>query len=254
MATPLETPAVVADAAPEPAAPETPTGPWANDLATHFEDPGQRAAVDAFLRETVQPYSTKLEQQLAELKPAEQLYSDLVANPQDTFLAISEELFGEDGAKAISEQLFGSQEEPVVTNPETTQPAINPEDQAAIDWAKQQAITEQYNAEFERVKGLDDYKDVPAEDWDLFHPFVASAEGDFDAAAAGFAQWRSQVESRYKPAEEPPAPDPDAPATLGDVTTPPAPPIQKDYKNIDDAIEDFFSETRPAAPPVVGSV
>jgi hypothetical protein len=247
---------VVQDPTPTPPAEPEITGPWANDLAKHFEDPAQRAAVDAFLRETVQPYSTKLEQQLAGLKPAQQLYEDFVANPNETFIAIAEELYQEDGAKAIQDQLtalFGEQEDTVVTDTPETPPALDPEDKAAVEWAKQQAIQQQYNAEFERVKGLDEYKDIPAEDWELFHPFVASAEGDFDAAAAGFNQWRAQVESRYKPADPDPEPDPEAPVTL-DSTTPPAPPVAKDYKNIDDAIEDWFAEERPQAPPVVGSV
>lgn len=260
MSTPAQTPPGVQDqpVVDPPAAAETsapPAGPWANDLATHFEDETVRSQVDTFLRETVQPYSTKLEQQLAGLKPAEQLYADLVDNPSDTYLALTEELFGEAGAKAIQDQLttlFGDPEEPIVPDPAVTPPTINPEDQEAIDWAKQQATQQAYDAEFGRIKGAN--PDVPAEDWELFHPFVASASGDFDAAAQGFNAWRGQVEQRYKPAEPPPPPDPAAPAVVGDTPTPPAPPVQRDYRNIDDAVDDFFNEQRAAAPPVVGSV
>jgi hypothetical protein len=97
---------------------------------------------------------------------------------------------------------------------------------------------------------------VPAEDWALFHPFVASAEGDFDAAAKGFSEWRSQVAQRYAP----PAPDPDpdpAPPTLGTDPAATVPPVEKKYTGadgLDNALEDFFAENRAGAPPVVGSV
>jgi predicted RNA-binding Zn ribbon-like protein len=100
--------------APEPAAP-APSGPWANDLTSHFEDPSERARVDAFLRETVQPHVTRIEQERAQLKPAEQLYADLVENPADTYVALTEELFGEDATKAIQDQLtalFGQEDPP----------------------------------------------------------------------------------------------------------------------------------------------
>src|SRR3954471_5592732 len=64
-----ETPAV-------PAAP-APRGPWADELQTRFTDADQRAQVDAFLRESAQPHVTRVEQERAGLRPAEQLWNDL---------------------------------------------------------------------------------------------------------------------------------------------------------------------------------
>lgn len=261
MSTPAQTPEGVQDPSAPEVTPDPPAaaGPWAKDLTTHFPDPAEAARVDAFLRSTVQPYSTQLEQKLAEAGPAQQLYSDLLADPAGTYSTLTEELFGEDGRKAVEEQLtnlFGEEPEetPTVTEPTNTAPPLDPADKDAIEWAKQQATQQAYNAELERVKGLDEYKDVPPEDWDLFHPFVASANGDFDAAAKGFGQWRAQVQERYAPPAVEPDPADPAPPTLGTDSAQTTPPVAKQYTNIDDAIEDFFAESRPAAPPVVGSV
>jgi hypothetical protein len=100
-------------------------GPWAEDLNSRFEDEAQRQAVDAFLREKVQPYVTQLEQ---ESRPALELYKDLRANPAATYVEITEDLFGEDEAKAISaylESRYNDEQQPVVPDNQGAQPNTN---------------------------------------------------------------------------------------------------------------------------------
>jgi hypothetical protein len=89
-------PPATADATPPAASPAPASdGPWAKDLAENFEDPATRAAVDEFLRTTVQPHVTKLEQATAPNRDAEKLWNDFRESPVETYLAVSGELFGE---------------------------------------------------------------------------------------------------------------------------------------------------------------
>jgi hypothetical protein len=64
----------------------------------HFEDPASapRSTPSCARPSSRTPPSSS---RSAELKPAEQLYADLVENPADTYVAIGEELFGEDAPR-----------------------------------------------------------------------------------------------------------------------------------------------------------
>lgn len=256
-----------ADVQPAPAAPEPSqgaTGPWAADLERAFEDANTRAQVDSFLRQHTQPHVTRLEQRVAEAKPALELYEDLQAAPGATYLAITEELFGEDAAEAIRGQLEQRFAEPAQPDPSTpATPAVEPQAapldprlEAMLSDYEQRQRAEAYSAELERVKGTALQEDVALDDT-LFHPFVVASEGDFDKAYAGYKQWLEQAKAQFGSAQ--PDPKPEAPPAIGsDATGASAPPTQRQYGSIEEALldarEDLVRAARAAdAPTPVGS-
>lgn len=254
--TPSPADAAAAVAAAGTAAPPTPapelTGPWADQLKSSFEDPDQQAAVDAFLRSTVQPYVTKLEQSAADLTDAQRLYDDLNQNPGETFLAIAEELFGEDGAARVTEALRTGE---AVVTPEgevAATSALSPEDKALLDHVRETKEAGEYEAALSAFVA-DGHEDVKTE---LFHPFVHAAEGDFEVAYVGYKQFLEDWKTENGGATEDPSEDEvdTAPPALGASTAAgTTPPLQAKHQSIDEALDDFMAEQRSTAPPV-GSV
>lgn len=245
-------PAAPAAAPPAPPAP-APTpgdGPWAADLQTLFTDEQVRGQVDQFLRSKVQPYTTQLEQQAAAARDAQRLYSDLNENPYDTYVALTTEMFGEEAGNALLAQLqqqVGAQEQQPAAPEQPTPPAGAPADprvENVINWFEQQQAEQQYDAELARIQQA--HPDVNA---DLFHPFVAAAEGDFDQAYQLYSTYGQQWAAANATAGEQPA----APPTLGSVGQT-APPGAGDPqpKTIADAVDAFVASQRAnaEAPPV----
>lgn len=248
----------------EPAQAQGGSGPWADDLAEMFSDEGVRSQVDGFLRQRVQPRVTRLEQSVADLEPAKELYTAFEEDPGLTYLEITEELFGPEMAETVREELlqrFAEGEAPAVDEDlpgvERTQQELDPRVARAVERVEEQEEREAYERELRRIKeqdsGLVD---------DDFHPFVLAAEGDFDKAYAGYKQWRDRVESRYREqfgssqeTEESEAQE-QPPAVLGsDVQTPAAPPTEKRYESMDEALDDMIADIKAnKAPQVVGSV
>jgi hypothetical protein len=64
--------------------------------------------VDQFLRETVQPHVTRVEQ--SRTPEAEELYNALNENPAEAFMAITTELWGEDAAETVRQALTAQSE------------------------------------------------------------------------------------------------------------------------------------------------
>ena len=228
------------------------SGPWATKLAATFADESTRSQVDAFLRSEVQPYTTRLEQQLAQGRDAQKLWADLQEAPAETYLSITSELFGEDAVDAVIELLASDDDDTVdvdTSQPDT--PARDPEVEELLTERRQAKQKAAYDAELARV--TEAHKDEVPVIADLFHPFVHAADGDFDAAYQGYKTYYAQFKSQFAPADETPA-APTPPNTLGsDTGTAPAPPIKKTYSSIDDALDDIFDDMR-SAPPVMGGV
>lgn len=232
------------------------SGPWANDLASMFDDEGIRTQVDSFLREKVQPYVTNLEQRSKpspEVELATQLYTDLREDPSSTYLAITEELFGEDGALAIQRALAESFGVGVEDEPAPTQPSgdLDPRVARAVEHIERQQAREAYDNALAEIRVKD-----PELNEELFHPFVVAADGDVETAYQGYKQWHDQAKSQFGSTGEELDVTPAAPPVIGsDVQTPAAPPVQKTYSSFDDAMDDFLADMRGgSAPPVVGSV
>lgn len=235
-----------------PAQAEAPTqgsGPWAQDLASIFEDEAVRGQVDGFLREKVQPYTTKLEQERAGLADAERLWTDLSTNPLDAYLQLTQELFDPEAAQVVIDALNpgdfdGFEELPQ----EGEQPQRDPEVEAMLEEHRNSKIEAVYNSELQRVVAAN--PGVPGLQ-DNLHPFIAAHEGDFDTALEHY----KQIVSGIAPAQT--TGTPTAPPVIGSTEAAPAgtPPIQKHYSSISDAVDDFTAELAAAnAPATVGSV
>jgi hypothetical protein len=249
-------PEPVAAQPPAPAAPPQPApvgdGPWANDIRATFQDPAVQAQVDAFLRSKVQPHVTQIEQQYA---PARELWQDLQGDDSaGTYVAIAEQLYGPEVAQQVAAQL---QQQPATPEPtaQPTTPQLSAEDQAAIDFAKQQRAESLWRTEMDRVLAADGadtlkgYANDQVRDA-AFAPFVQASGGDFDAALQAFNQWHAVA------VPQPPAPPaPEAPATLtGDGAPAAIPPTQQTNQTLDGALDDFLAERRAGAPATVGQV
>jgi hypothetical protein len=244
-------------APPEPAAPpvETPAappvgdGPWAAKLNEVFSDPATRGQVDQFLRQEVQPYTTRLEQQAASVNAdAARLYEDLSQNPNETTFAIINELYGEQAAQQFAATLQAQQQ----AQPDVQQGQLDPRLTEVADWVEQKRAAEQYDAEVARVVSENPaiaQSLPPGVDFGTaIADFVVAAGGDFDQAVTRFQEWRAafgQPAQAAPPAEAPPVMDNNGTET---------PPIEQKHQTLDEAMADFMAEQRAAkAPPVVGT-
>lgn len=256
--TPEEGDESTADPTPEPAAQSS--SPWAQDLESIFADEAMRGQVDGFLREKVQPYVTQLEQSSSTDRNAKKLWDDFAENPVDTFIAVSEELFGDETKDAFINVLSGEESGEESDDDYTGHTADDddsttvelPEDvQEAVEWFQEEQRTREYRHELDRIK--EDFSDVDLDE-DLFHPFVVAADGDFETAIEGYKAWAEQAKEKYGinvPSEGDVTPPP---TTIGSTTTGNAPPpTEQNYDSIDDALDAFFDEQK--SPPVtVGNV
>lgn len=216
--------------------------PWSKDLESAFADPEIRAQVDAYLRNTVQPHVTKLEQSS---RDALALYNDLT-NPEtaaQAYVSISQELFGDEAADRLIASLNLDVDEDESTEEE-------PDDLEAMkaEWLaeKQAKAYREALDELKQAKGLgDEFVE------DLFHPFVASAGGDLEAAYAQYENYYDRFKSMFgepKLSDEVPVPPP----TLG--SAPASAPTQKQYTSTRAAIDDMFADMAAGPPPTIGAV
>jgi hypothetical protein len=222
--------------------------PWSNDLNTRFADETVRAQVDQYMRESVQPHVTQLEQKVSEYgkyENAHKLWDDLSADPQQTWLAVTAELYGDDVALALAERLGVGAEEESEETPDGVEPQLTREQQEALDWANSQRNAQLWQSEMSRVSQAHNFSDV---DEELFAGCLVAANGDFDQAAQIYARQEQRLMERLgqnmptatTEQEEAPTP-PILGATQTGVT---APPVQKEYKSIADAVDDFLAEER----------
>lgn len=225
-----------------------------------FTDPEVRQQVDGFLREKVQPHVTKLEQSSRDMDHARTLYEDLQNDPGDTYLALTEELFGPDSVESVIAAL---QRGEGTTEAESDEPheadqyddidesALNQDDRQLLDELRQDRARKAYNDAITELQA--EHEDIVPE---LFHPFVHSAGGDLERAYQGYSQWLGKAKSQFGGSAEIPdsLPHEVAPPTVGgsgEATS--TPPVEKSYDSLDDALDDFFAGERSSAPPVVGS-
>lgn len=249
----------------EPTTPTNNDAPWTNELREAFEgaeDP--LTAADTFIREKIQPRITTLEQDYAKTADARELYTDLQENPLETYYNVTAALFGEDVANRLIAEIQPGND--------PADPEIELEDgEGEIDLeslppsvrdlvAKQQEADskEAFEGLIEDVKGREDV-DSDNFDTQAFSAALVAVDGNVENAVELYNKWEGRFKERYAPAEENtgeqiPAP----PATLGSDTPSPATPEQpKQYTRfdqLDEAMDDMLNETRPAAPPAVGSV
>lgn len=241
--------------------------PWAADLESRFEDETTRTAVDAYLRETWQPRMTKLETDFAETEAARRLFEDLNGEQAaDTFMAVTEAMFGEEHAQKVLAALSPEtpEETPVVT-PETPAPAaetpaplnldaLPPEVRAVVEAHQAQERSAAWNTEVDRVKAEhfgenpDDFRA------DEFALSVVACEGDINK---GLEHYNDRMATLFPAPVETPAETP-PPAALG--TQPGAgggsadAPVTETYATLDDALDSLVKDMAAPAPPAIGTV
>lgn len=243
--------------APTPPATAAPagTGPWANDLAALFPDEAVRGQVDGFLRAKVQPYTTGLEQRVAEREEAARLWSNLNDNPIDTYVAMTTEMFGKEAGQALLSQLqMVLSDNPTQQQQQNaTQATVDPRVEAALQYVEEQQNANYYENEMTRVTSDPANAGV---DRELLHPFVAAAGGDFDQAVTLYKSYAEKFSLNQNPDLALPASEQAvAPAVMGSGTggaavTPPTVPAKQ---SLAEAIDDFMAENRAnrEAPPVI---
>lgn len=199
-----DVPSVTPPAAEVPAA--LPDAPWAKDRDSMFADPAARTAFDTYMRTTAQPYTTKLEQEKADLAERAAWYDDLNDRPDDVLRDAIEQTYGADKAAEFLALIdAGVKPEDAAEEVAPTKLEMDPDDRAALDYAKDRRAKDalaEYMAEVDTL-----IVEHPHVNKNAFHLYVKE-HGELDAALAAYNQ-------HYPPpvVEEP---DPAAPpATLG---------------------------------------
>lgn len=230
---------------PEPVTP--PSSPWASDLESKFEDEGVRANVDQFLRENVQPYVTKIEQDSVQHRDANKLWQDFTEDPVNTYVAITNELFGDELTQKVTGLIGGEDDDDDLDFDFDDTPQRDPATQEAVEYFQQQKREQAYQEELDRVKQANDGLEIEEE---MFHPFVVAADGDFDVAVAGYKRFVEQAQERFGVQVPNPEQVP-APPVIGSADrSPSTPPTEEHYDSLDDAMDAFLNETKSPPPPV----
>jgi hypothetical protein len=247
-------PAVPAVPVAEPAAND---GPWASDLALLGLDDASLGKVDTFLRAKVQPYTTKLEQDVAATRPAATLYNDLT-NPEksvDAYVAITYEMFGQEAGEKLLATLQGqTAEQQQATVAAAVAPAEGTPQYAQLDPETQAFLNEQRQESAERAYEKDLGATIAANpdiNPDHLHIWVAQADGDFNKAVELYRQYVADFIAA--PAGETGA---TAPPVLGSDTGGAAAsnmPVAPKHQTMEQAVENTVNLFKKQdAPPVVG--
>jgi hypothetical protein len=244
------------------------SAPWSADLESRFPDPEQRAAVDAYLRETQQPRMTQLEQRVAQAGEAQALYDAFREDPTGTYLSVTEQLYGEDARDRLISALNGEQgdaaqqqaQEQVAAAAQTAETAppasaISDEDRRLLDEIAKDRNMRMYAeaiGKFIDETGMDQAHATHANQH--VHDFVAAAEGDIPE---GFRRYQAAFSGVALPTVvDPGAGDGNAgppPVLDGTAGSAVVPPVQRKV-SFDDAFKEFEVDLKnanhPQAPPV----
>lgn len=240
-------PAAPAVSAPPAAPVAPPSGPWAADLAAAFPDDTTRTQVDMFLRTKTQPYITQLEQTIASNRDAESLWNDLRDNTVDTYVQITNELYGEAAAGKVLETLQSTlNADEVGTLDQQAQAAVSeldPRLAQVIEYVENQQNEQQYNTLMKQT--VDANPDVNEQ---LLHTFVAAAGGHFPEAVAQYRAFMAQVQPAAAA-----TPAPVAPPVMGsgDGGSPPNTPQIPQKQTLWEAVDEFMRDQHAEAPPVM---
>jgi len=209
--------------------------------------------VDQFLREKVQPYTTQLEQKSAQATDATRLWNDLNAQPVDTYVAITEELFGPEVAQQLLAQVqtqLEQNQQPAPPGEAPQTPTPDPRLEAVLQYVENQQSNQYYDSQLQTITADPQYTDV---DTALLHPFVAAADGDFARGIEMYREAALGFHAKYAPATAPP-PTPEAPNVIAsDTATGSTPPVVPQKESLGEAIEAVAREWRTAPAPPVGT-
>lgn len=242
------------------AAPVANDGPWASDLALLGLDAEALGKVDTFLRAKVQPYTTKLEQDLANARPATTLFNDLT-NPEkalDAYVAVTYEMHGQEAGDRLLAALQGQEAE--ASQAAQQQQAPKPPDLTQAQYAQLDPETQAFLGELQQTYAEQQYdKDMnatiianPDINPDHLHIWVAQANGNFEQAVQLYRNYMAGFITAPAEGETTAAAVPVLGSDTGGAaasTTPVAPKKQ----TMDEAIEHTMAMlAKQPAPPVVG--
>lgn len=253
----------VVDQQPPEVAPDS-QSPWANDLQQLFEDEGVRGNVDAFLREKVQPYITKIEQESAADRRAKNLWDQFTEDPYDTFERVAEEIYGEDAREKIRRALSDNNEsdeyEPEAAEDSDDDPVFDLNDlprevRELVQRTQEQESQQLFEQEMDQVREYMTEENIPFDE-EVFYPFVSANDGDIEDAVEAYQKWVGKAGSTFglkfdaEPDQvESPAPPPAI--NSGSRQTAPPPQAEK-YSDLGSAVDAWLQEEN-APPPVVGN-
>lgn len=252
------------------APPAVAAGPWEQDIRSTFTDPQVAATVDAFLRSKIQPRMTTLEQQVAAAENAKALWDAFQEDPVAAYAEITRELYGQEHGQATLEYLQSrlqpAQTEPVAqaaqTEPVAQQPQLDPNTmltpEELAEWRREREL-QAYDQAVDQILGDPANADINRE---LYHTFVAAAEGDFQEAIQRYRAHVAQTLVLYgidpatataaQQAAAAAAPPVMGSEVAGAGAAPPAQPEYRGQEGLHKAIEDATAQmTRNReAPPV----
>jgi len=122
--------------------------PWSADLAERFEDETVRSQVDAYLREKVQPHTTQLEQNLAQLRDAvpeglQRFWADLGEDPDAALTALASQVY-DDNPEA--EEIFKVAIKYAAGNPDASEEEVI---EAATEHVQQGGTSDEFEVELD---------------------------------------------------------------------------------------------------------
>lgn len=242
--------------------------PWSKDLNSVFSDEGTRGQVDQFMREHVQPHVTKLEQDAARDEHARNLWNKLSDDPFATYVEITSQLFGDDAseqvfatlqsalsgeqgpeAQAAAEAAVGQQ--PAPATQQAPEPTADPRIQRMLETFEADQNEKLYNVEMERAVSANADLDGDKMRNNL-HPFVVTANGDFDTAVGMYRSFLTQFGEPASGQEVADHTRQTAPPVGDGSGAPLAPETQQKGKTLDEAADNLRAMLRAnrTAPPV----
>jgi hypothetical protein len=259
--------------------------PWSKDLETAFADENVRAQVDAFLRQTVQPHITQLEQATRPNRDAQRLYDAFRENPIETYVAVAQEILP-DKAEQIGALVEGKATPPPASGESEEEESsvlgeneneggeqegdqeidltkLPPEIREIVEERQQSKVKTAYDERLDQL--IEDHADDLPKDKegkaifnrDIFHPFVAATGGDFEAALQGYQKHQKETLAAFgieaKEGDEPAGDPPPVIDTTTRVAPGQTPPQEIKHESLDDAIDGFLEDNKKPVP-TVGSV
>jgi len=222
------------------------SGPWAQDINETFTDPVVATAVSAFMQAKYQPYVTKVEMERAAFAEKAELYDQFEEDTSGTFLAIAEEIYGEEGRDAIISALTAQDNAPEGTVAPELSSLMETDEMKYIKQMVERDQAAQAQAQYDALVDATVAAN-PGVEKDLLHPFVYAANGDMDAAIEKYNTWVDSAKTRFSTPAPTGEPAPPTITKQGGNT----PPVAKKYgSNLKAAIDDMFAEMGSAPPTV----
>lgn len=208
------------------------TGAWSLDSF----DESVRPQVDEFLRESVQPYVTKLEQSG---KTGSELIEALQEDPSTTLLGLAQALYDEEEYERFSNAFLGSEPEAAEVETDAEESTDQPESwvdgyKEFIEASAKEKETAARDAEYQDY--LETFSEVyPDVKTNLIHPFLHVSDMDHENAVSLYRGFVEEVKKELFP-DFTGVELPNAPAVLTPAGNP-APATASNPATLDDAMK-----------------